>query len=291
MIATGVQRLADVAVEPTHWMIEGLKIRFAQSEPRESKAILLSPWPESVFAYEPVWGRLAQTTQLVAVDLPGFGRSDHRDSLMTPLAMGDFIARLADALNLDRPHIVAPDIGTAASLFAAARHPGRFRSLVVGTGATAVPIQLGDPLREWVFAPDVEPYRQVGGRPIVERALRTIEHDSVSAEARADYLASYEGDRFVESMQYVRSYPQQLELLSEALPTISTPVAIVAGRRDRVVPPVNAEFLHQRLPHSRLRWIDSGHFVWEDAADEYAAFLEEWWAGGFAEMRRDLPRS
>ena len=44
-------------------------------------------------------------------------------------------------------NVVGPDVGTAASLFAAALHPGRFRSLVVGTGGTAVPLQLGDPLK------------------------------------------------------------------------------------------------------------------------------------------------
>jgi pimeloyl-ACP methyl ester carboxylesterase len=48
------------------------------------------------------------------------------------------------------------------------------------------------------------------------------------------------------------------------------------------VPPVNAEFLHQRLPHSKLDIIDAGHFTWEDAADEYAALVTTWWGGGYA---------
>ena len=73
---------------------------------------------------------------------------------MTPRTMGDFIVRVADAFGLKKPHVVAPDIGTSASLFAAASHPDRFLSLVVGTGGAAVPIELGDPLREWVFARD-----------------------------------------------------------------------------------------------------------------------------------------
>lgn len=66
---------------------------------------------------------------------------------MSPRAMGDFIVRAADAFDLEHAHVVGPDVGTAASLFAAAAHPGRFLSLVVGTGGTAVPIQLGDPLQ------------------------------------------------------------------------------------------------------------------------------------------------
>jgi pimeloyl-ACP methyl ester carboxylesterase len=57
-------------------------------------------------------------------------------------------------------------------------------------------------------------------------------------------------------------------------------VQFIAGRRDMVVPPVNAEYLHERLPHSELHLVDSGPFVWEDAADDYAALVNAWWADG-----------
>jgi pimeloyl-ACP methyl ester carboxylesterase len=103
-----------------------------------------------LYAFEPIWSRLAEHAHLVAIDLPGFGRSERRNELMSPRAMGEFLVRVADAFGLESPHVVGPDVGTGASLFAAALHPGGFRSLVVGTGATAVPLQVGDPLKEWV---------------------------------------------------------------------------------------------------------------------------------------------
>src|SRR5215813_12819926 len=242
----------QMTAEPTFRTIEGVSIRFVTSAPKERAALLLSPWPESVFAYEAVWPRLAEVAHLVAIDLPGFGRSERNDALMTPRAMGELIVRAADAFGLEKPHLVGPDVGTAAALFAAAAHPDRFMSLVVGTGGTAVPLQLGDPLREWVFAPDLEPYRRIGGRAIVERVIQTLERYVLSDSAREDYLASFEGDRFAESMRYVQSYPTELEALRDVLSRIETPVHIIAGRRDAVVPPVNAEYLHERLPHSEL---------------------------------------
>src|SRR5215475_5009758 len=199
----------NITDAPTFRTTDGLSIRFEENEPRGVDALLLSPWPESVLAYEPVWSSLAETTHLVAVDLPGFGRSERRDALMTPRAMGEFMVRVADAFRLEKPHVVAPDIGTSASLFAAASHPDRFLSLVVGTGGAAVPIQLGDPLREWVFARDLEPYRRIGGRVMVERTLTTLERYKVTDAAREDYLASFEGDRFAESIRYVHSYPTE----------------------------------------------------------------------------------
>jgi pimeloyl-ACP methyl ester carboxylesterase len=49
---------------------------------------------------------------------------------------------------------------------------------------------------------------------------------------------------------------------------------------------VNAEYLHVRLPKSKLAVVDTGHFTWEDAADEYAAIVTGWWSGGYAAVDR-----
>jgi pimeloyl-ACP methyl ester carboxylesterase len=260
-----------------------LSIRFAESDDRDEHALLLSPWPESLFAFEPTWLRLAERTHLVAVDLPGFGHSQRSDALLSPRAMGEFIVRLADAFGLEDPHVIGPDIGTAASLFAAASHPRRLRSLVVGSGGSAVPLQLGGMLKDWVEAPDLDGFRSADPRQIVDSALTAdIERYALPDHVREDYLSSYQGNRFVESMRYVRCYPTELPILCDLLPQIRTPVQIIAGARDAAVPPANAEFLHQRLPKSKLDLIDAGHFAWEDGADDYAALVTSWWSGGHA---------
>ena len=263
-------------------IIGGLSIRFAESEEGDEHALLLSPWPESLLAFEPTWARLAEHAHLVAIDLPGFGHSQRHDALLSPRAMGVFLVRVADAFGLQNPHVVGPDIGTSASLFAAATFPGRFRSLTIGSGGSAVPLQLGGVLKDWVEAPDLEAYRSADPRQIVGGALTDIERYALPDFVRDDYLSSYNGDRFVESMRYVRTYPTELPILRDLLPEIQTPVQIIAGGHDPAVPPVNAEFLDARLPQSKLDFIDAGHFAWEDAADEYAALVTEWWSGGYA---------
>ena len=126
--------------------------------------------------------------------------------------------------------------------------------------------------------------QKILNRQIVDDALNAgIESYALPDYVREDYLSSYDGDRFVESMRYVRSYPTELPILRDLLPEIQTPVQIIAGMRDPAVPPVNAEYLHERLPDSKLDLIvDAGHFVWEDAADEYATLVTSWWRGGYA---------
>src|ERR1700746_1892466 len=113
-------------------MIDGLSIRYAESEPRDVSAILLSPWPESLFTFEQMWSRLAEHAHLLATDLPGFGHSERRNDLLTSSAMGEFVAPVVEEFGLRRPHAVGPDIGTSALLFTAAKHPGLLRRIVVG---------------------------------------------------------------------------------------------------------------------------------------------------------------
>src|SRR4029079_612573 len=195
------------AIQTQFRTIDGLQIRFAESDQRDDHALLLSPWPESLFAFDQIWERLAEHTHLVAVDLPGFGHSERRDSLLAPRAMGEFVIQVADEFGLDHPHTVGPDIGTAALLFAAADHPARLRSIVVGSGGASFPLELGGILNDWVVAPDVEGYRAADPREIVSAAVSGIERYELPDSVREDYLSAYEGDRFVESMRYVRAYP------------------------------------------------------------------------------------
>ena len=93
-------------------------------------------------------------------------------------------------------------------------------------------------------------------RAIVDAALDTIA-GGVPDHVRADYRDCYDGDRFVESMRYVRRYPEELPVLAELLPAITTPVTIINGRdgqrragRERRVPrPATAQ--QPRRDHRR----------------------------------------
>jgi len=126
-------------IEPRFRTIDGLNVRYADSGGSHGTTVLLtSPWPESIYAFTRVWPTLAEHARLFAVDLPGFGRSEGRDELMSPRAMGAFLNRVIAEIDLDHYlHIVAPDVGTAAALFAASQHPERVAGLVVGTGAAS----------------------------------------------------------------------------------------------------------------------------------------------------------
>ena len=119
--------LPDIgSVETTQ--IDGLHIRFACTGRADGIPVLLtSPWPESIYAFRDVLSEIGKLNPLIAIDLPGYGRSEGRLDVMSPEAMSAFILRAADHFGIKRMHAIGPDVGTPALLFAAARRSERLR--------------------------------------------------------------------------------------------------------------------------------------------------------------------
>src|SRR5215468_8878473 len=139
---------------------DGVRVRYADSRTdSDTTLLLLAPWPESLWAFRRIWGRVTAVGRVVAIELPGFGHSDGRPELIAPDAAGAFLARLIEEWALGAPHIVGPDVGTAAALFLAARTPERVTSLTLGGGAVRVPIEAGGALKQSIEAPSLDVVR------------------------------------------------------------------------------------------------------------------------------------
>jgi pimeloyl-ACP methyl ester carboxylesterase len=261
---------------------DGVEIRYAErNADAEPTLLLLSPWPESIYAWEQLWPRLGPAGHVIAIDLPGFGHSEGRLDLFSPQAMGRFLVRLIDEWGLGAPHVVGPDVGCPATLWAAAESPSSLTSAVVGNGATSYPLEVGGALADLIGNPDFDSLLALEGADVVKQSMQAHETYEVSAAALEDYVTAYAGSRFGESARFVRSYPTDLPLLANRLAQIQLPVLVLAGARDPMVPLSNAEFLVQRLPRSQLTALDFGHFTWEDGADAYGDAVRAWVEGGF----------
>lgn len=256
--------------------IDGLSIRYAEDRRTATGTpiLLTTPFPESVFAFLPVWDDFAALGPILAVDLPGFGRSDGREELMSPSAMGAFLLRIMDAFELERVHAVVPDVGTLAALFAASTHPERFASIVAGSGGVDMGL-LGEPLAQIAHSSRAD-FDGVDGGPQVVVLVRQMARGAVPDEVIEDYRLAASGDRWNKAADFVRAYPRDLPRLAELLPDIHVPVLVISGSDDPFVPPSNGEFLERHLPRCEAQVIEAGHFVWEDAPGDYAQLATDW---------------
>jgi pimeloyl-ACP methyl ester carboxylesterase len=261
---------------------DGVRIRFADSKAEsDTTVLLLAPWPETVWAFRHIWARVSSVGRLVAIEMPGFGHSDGRAELIAPDTAGAFLERLIDEWGLGSPHIVGPDVGTAAALFLAAKTPERVTSLTIGGGAVRYPVEAGGALKDTIEAPSLDLVRGLDARANISSAVEAVAPSGSEPEVHEDYVSAYDLGRFAESARFVRHYPQQNAVLRDLLPTITTPAQVVAGRDDDLVPWSNNQYLDDLLPNSEIHPLQAGHFAWEQAPDEYARLIVDWIGGGY----------
>jgi pimeloyl-ACP methyl ester carboxylesterase len=260
----------------------GARVRYADTKEDSGTVILmLAPWPETIWAFRRIWSQVTTVGRVVAVDMPGFGHSDQPEELIAPDAMGNFLARLIEEWDLGAPHVVGPDVGTAAALFLAAQSPEKVTSLSIGGGAVAFPVEAGGALQAVIEAPSLDDVRQLDARANIGAAVELAAPQALEPEVHEDYVSAYDLGRFAESARFVRHYPVQNKVLGELLSSIETPAMILAGDRDDLVPWSNNQLLADTLPNSVAHRLDAGHFAWEEVSGEYGRLVAEWVAGGY----------
>ena len=276
---------ATVSPITTYFRVcDGVRMRFADSKAASDVTVLLlAPWPETLWAFRRIWDRVASVGRVVAIDLPGFGHSDGRPDLIAPDSAGAFLAGLIDEWGLGAPHVVGPDVGTAAALFLARRlrarhepdHRRRRGPLPDRSGRRAQGHHRS-------ARPGCRP--RAGCEDQHRPRRRTRRARDSEPEVHEDYVSAYDLGRFAESARFVRHYPEQNPVLRDLLPSITTPTQIVAGRDDDLVPWSNNQYLHDLLPNSEIHPLDAGHFAWEQAPEEYGRLVADWVTGGYRRL-------
>ena len=265
---------------------DGVRVRYADTKAgSDTTVLMLAPWPETLWAFRRMWERVATLGRIVAIDMPGFGHSDQsRVELIAPEASGEFLAGLIEEWGLGAPHVVGPDVGTAAALFLAAKRPELVTSLTVGGGAVRFPIDAGGALKDVIDAPSLDAVRELDARTNIGYAVQAGASSETEPEVHEDYVSAYDLGRFAESARFVRHYPEQSPILRDLLPAITTPTQIVAGRNDELVPWSNNQYLDDLLPNSESHSLDAGHFAWEQAAEDYGRLIVDWVGGGYRRL-------
>lgn len=272
--------VGEVATET----VDGIKIRYARGRAKAGIPVLLTaPWPESLYSFHRLLPLLGEEHPYVAVDLPGYGLSGSRPDVMLPEAMGDFAIALITHFGFTRVHVVAPDVGTLAFLFAASKRPDLFESLVIGGGAMRADMAAGV-LKDLIYSP-VGAFAEVDGAAGVKDYL---DHASqlTPRSIIEDFRAASSGRRFEDAVQFVRAYRTDLPKLEPRIASIQTPTLVIAGENDPIVPTANGEFLAAKLPRNRYVPLDAGHRAWEEATPAYNKEILAWVGGGYHSIEK-----
>jgi pimeloyl-ACP methyl ester carboxylesterase len=239
--------------------------------------VLLHGTPYSSFLWRDIAPVLARNRTVFVFDLLGFGRSDRREGQdLGVAAHARHFAGLLDHWGLSRPSVVAHDIGGAVALRTMLLEGRSYRDLtlfdVVSGGTWERGLlrlvlehpetfqQLPDYAHEALITSHMRRATHVGFRPEV---LETFLAPWRGAEGQAAFYRQYGQLRQADTAGY-----------EDLLGDVSLPVRIIWGREDRILPPEDAEWLRERIPHAELHWVEgAGHLPQEDAPGRLLALL------------------
>jgi pimeloyl-ACP methyl ester carboxylesterase len=227
-------------------------------------------------AWSPVLDRLAEAHDVIAVDLPGFGRSPVPATGL-PADMPGLVAAIVElfaALGLDRPHVAGNSLGGAIALELAAAG-------AVSSATALSPAGFCTP-RELRWALTVLSLHRNAARlpePVLRSlfanpALRTLALGMILArpnrmalaEALADARALREARAFRAVARAGRGYA------FAGAPAV--PVTVAWGTRDRILPYRQAALARTRLPAARhLDLAGCGHVPMHDDPELVASVI------------------
>ncbi|NKX56375.1 alpha/beta fold hydrolase [Arthrobacter mobilis] len=227
--------------------------------------------------WQPVMPGLADQAHCIALDLPGFGRSDGElgESEATVPALADTVLQAADALGLDTFALAGHDIGGGIAQHLAARS-GRVSRMVLMNSVMfdswPVPAveRFRDPaVRRATTAGELREGRSQATRRAVAREL--------SSEELADYLSPWDSPARVRSWMAMAAAADQrytLELLP-ALKAAAVPTRLIWGRDDEFQKIGFARRYVEEIPGSDLIEVAGKHIPTEDSPDDVTAAILE----------------
>ena len=274
---------ANFAIQPEHMTLEDLTIRYARGGISDGPTILfLSPLPQSILCYDRVWRSLAGTANLVALDMPGFGRSEGGKAYMNFAAQSAFLEKFVAALGLSDFHIVAPDVAMPVALHYVIHRDHKAKSLLVGDGPGIVPSSDGSLVRKIVYSAFWRTMVKMTGAATFIAGAKQLGylHYSPKADEIADYVAAYSG-RIGQVCLWFKGYPEGSQEIDPHLDTLNVPVQVFWADHDAFLSPDNGTRLHARLPHSALTIFENcGHFCYQDKSDAFSEMLQTWVSEG-----------
>lgn len=237
-------------------------------------------------AFVMVMHRLVGRFTCIAYELPD-GTTD--GSALARYHPADYSADLVavlDHLRIDRAAVVGSSFGSTVALAAVASHPARFTHTVLQNGFAHRPLNrfqrlLARSARFWPgwFADWPELYKVVMRR--VERHLLA----TLPPEVADLHLAH--GARTPIRAAALRALAIDRADLRPVLPTIRTPVLLLTGDRDPLVPPEYAAELQRGLPDSRrVEFVNCGHYPQYSHPGPMAEAITGFLASGAASARR-----
>jgi pimeloyl-ACP methyl ester carboxylesterase len=239
---------------------DGFTVRYAESGAGEALVVLHGA---GGLRHSCALDLLAEQYRVLAIEMPGFGEQPNQTH-ETLAQLAQAVARVIEAIGLDRYHLLGTSFGGATAAHLAVARPDRIISLVLEGPAA---------FREGATSPaEIPPedmLRRFRTHP--ERAPSFLPPDP-EFMARTWPLV----DRLLASR------PEYDTELADQLPELMVRTLVLFGDRDGIIPPENGRTWRRLMPNCCFILVhDAAHDIQGDRAEAFAEVVDDWLARGW----------
>ena len=257
-------------VKPRELEAAGLRLRYLElGEGTGAPVLLLHGFGADLNTWMFTQPALADGRRVIALDLPAHGGSTKEVGAGDAESLAEVVNAAADALGIERVHLVGHSMGGAIAASLALRRPERAASLTLIASAGLGPEINAAFIDGFVRASRRREATEVLGllvddpalvsRTMVEDVLRYKRLDGVSAALTAIAEEWFPGGK-------------QRPNIGNAITALKIPVQIIWGREDRIIPVSDAEALAASLPVHIIP--QAGHLPHMEKASEVNRLLK-----------------
>lgn len=248
--------------------------------------LLIHGMAGSSSTWSAVFDRLAANFTVLALDLPGHGKSEKPRG---DYSLGAFASVLRDfllAMDVDRATLVGQSLGGGVAMQLAYQHPEVCERLVLvnsgGLGDDVMPILRALTLPGAGLVVPIFAQRRI--RSVIEGATRAIEKVGLRpspevVEMWKAYTSLIDPETRTAFLATLRSVVdhrgQRVSAMNRLYLAADVPTLIIWGDQDHVIPVRHAHESHDAIPHSQLEIFEgSGHFPHCDDPERFAAAVK-----------------
>jgi pimeloyl-ACP methyl ester carboxylesterase len=227
---------------------------------------------------------LARDHRVIALDLPGFGRSEMPVEEISIDGYARLVASFMDKVGVDRATVIGNSMGGFIGAELAIRNPERVERLVLVSPAILwQEYKRAKPLTRLAVVTEASATRAMAGSQKMARTRPRLRHLALMASGfRYPHLLSPElsvemirtarrTKGFVPALQALADFP-----LREELPKIAAPTLVVWGAHDPLVHRKHAHELKQLIPNVELVIFErTGHEAMAERPERFHRVLRE----------------
>ncbi|WP_229740782.1 alpha/beta fold hydrolase [Ornithinibacillus halotolerans] len=239
---------------------------------------LIHGFVASMYTFNRLKPLLAKDYSVIAIDLPGFGKSEKSISFTYSFEnYANLVIECLDYFKIDKASIAGHSMGGQIALYTAKNAPDRINKLVLFCSSGYLPRA-----KNYLIYSSYIPFfhliarRKINSQSVV-RNLRNVfyDHSLITSDQIEEYGKPLEDKNFAKSLVRLLRH-REGDLRSEQLKEILTPTLILWGEEDKVVPLIIGKRLANDLPNAKLISFEkAGHLITEEKPKELFSYMKD----------------